>query len=64
MTKHAEALRAANARRWAKPDARREYANAVRGFTVPPEKEESYRHLTKVKRIPAKEAARILGIIV
>jgi hypothetical protein len=53
---------ASNKRRAADPEAMRRMGDKLRGFSVPDHLLDTYRLFIHTKRIPAKEAARMLGI--
>lgn len=55
------AVRAAN--KALSPEARAACGRARRGFDVPENKKAEYHFLTKTKRIPAREAGRMLGLV-
>jgi hypothetical protein len=59
-----EAVTASNKRRAADLEGIALTADKLRGFHVPAEKLLEYRHLTNVKMIPAKEAGKMLGLII
>lgn len=57
-----EAAREAGRKRWQHPEARQAFGDNKRGFHVPPDLMETYRHLRKY--VTAPEAGRMLGLAV
>jgi hypothetical protein len=56
-----DAARQAARQRWTEPGSRQAFADKRRGFHVPPERAEEYRHLRKY--MSAAEAGRTMGLI-